>query len=578
MTNHLQTDILIIGGGAAGAKAAIEASDAGHKITMIVKGLLGRSGCSIFAGNLNWFGKPEEDAGDTAEQSDEEKLRRTIEFQANYTHYLGDQEYMRNASQFSFENFFPWLEERGLYILRKDNGEFVVDLPRATSAWGTKMGMSGQIIMDLMRKEIFRRPIEVFEETSATALLSHDGTVTGAITLRVTDGEILVFHAKAVILATGHSNYLSLRSTGTREGAASGWALAYRAGCELKNIEMQWYHASDISAPRSWMRLHMYPNPMPATAHRTQLFNSDEEMFFDGNFYPENPVPYTMQLKQLAKQILAGKARLDGGYFTSYRHVEPEVLEKYVYQTKFLQKVGLDPTRDLVENGTTWHMNVGGVKVDGQSMDSRLPGLFIAGSVGALVTGGIANVTYDGWLAAKSAGTWVKQNPLGKLDDGQIRTEKRRIAGLLRIIPADGPSPAQVKKQIRTVMWEKMNYIKNAERMQEALDRIIRIRRDVAPTMRLESETTRFNYQWLEATEVFDMLDACELVIRFSMHRKESRGCFYREDFPITDNEDWLRHVVGARNNGKLRLHEESVDLPYVQPLESRASFFDVDY
>ena len=226
---ELETDILVIGGGAAGARAALEASDGGYRVTMVVKGLLGRSGCSIFAGNLNWFGQPEDE--DTIEQDAETKLNRTIAFQANYTHYLGDQEYMKAASQYSFENFFPWLEERGLYILRKEDGEFVVDLPRATSAWGTKMGMSGQIIMDLMRKEIFRRPIQVLEETSATKLLVRDGTAVGAVALDYLRGEILLVNAKAVILATGHSNYLSLRSTGTRKArqADGSWPIALAA-------------------------------------------------------------------------------------------------------------------------------------------------------------------------------------------------------------------------------------------------------------------------------------------------------------------------------------------------------------
>lgn len=576
MMRQLETDILIIGGGAAGARAAIEASDGGCRVTMIVKGLLGRSGCSIFAGNLNWFGQPEDE--DTAEQDAETKLNRTIAFQANYTHYLGDQEYMKKASQYSFENFFPWLEERGLYILRKDDGEFVVDLPRATSAWGTKMGMSGQIIMDLMRKEIFRRPIQVFEETSATKLLMRDGTAVGAVALDYLRGEIVLVHSKAVILATGHSNYLSLRSTGTREGSASGWVLAYRAGCELKNIEMQWYHTSDMAAPRSWMRLHLYPNPQPATAHRTQLFNTNQELFFDGNFYPENPVPYIMQLKHLAKQVRGGHARLDGGYYTNYRHVEPEVLEKYIYQTKFIRKVGLDPTKDLIENAVTWHMNVGGVKVDGQTMESRCPGLFIAGSVGALVTGGIANVTYDGWLAAQSAMNWVKRATSPPSMDDEANSECERLTLLLCTEPADGFSPAQIKKQIRTVMWEEMNYFKTEAAMQAALDRLRRIRNESVPKMRLGSTTRRFNYEWLEATEVHDMLEACELLIRFSLHRKESRGGFFREDYPATDNANWLRHVVGESSNGDLTLREESVDLPYVQPSETRADFFAVDY
>ena len=160
MHKELVTDVLIIGGGGAGARAAVDAHDAGLNVTMMVKGLLGRSGCSIFAGNLAYF------ASDNFKSTPaEERLKRSMTFLAKYTHYLGHQEYMRKASEFMYEEFFPWLEERGLYMLRKDDGSIVVDIPRGTQAWATKMGMSGQVIMDLMRKEVFNRRVPVLEET-----------------------------------------------------------------------------------------------------------------------------------------------------------------------------------------------------------------------------------------------------------------------------------------------------------------------------------------------------------------------------------------------------------------------------
>ncbi|MDR7523392.1 MAG: FAD-binding protein [Armatimonadota bacterium] len=573
---QIDADLLIIGGGGAGAKAAIEAHERGVKVVMLVKGFLGRSGCSIFAGNLNWFGPPQD--GTTAVHSDEERQRRTMEFLAKYTHYLGDQEYMRRAARFTFDHFYPWLEERGLYILRHDDGSIVIDLPHGTQAWATKMGMSGQVIMDMLRAEIFRRGITVLEETAATSLLTAGGEVVGATALDYRHGELLVVRAKATILATGHSNYLSLRSTGTREGTGAGWVMALRAGCALQNLEMQWFHASDMAWPRSWMRLHLYPNPQPATAHRTRLYNSDGEFFFDGNFLPHNPVPYIMQLKYLVKQVRQGKARFDGGYYTGYRHVEPDVLRKYVYQTQFLEKVGLDPTRDLIENAVTWHMNVGGIRVDGRTMASGIPGLYVAGSVSALVTGGLPNVMYDGHVAALHAADAIQGRALPALDEAVVARDLDRVRRLFRTEPRDGYLPAQVIKQIRTVMWEHMNYIKHEVTMREGLEKLHRIRAEVLPRMRLESLTRRFTYDWMEAVDAEDMLDACELVIRFSLYRRESRGAFFREDYPLTDNIQWLRHVVGRLDGGDLKIETEPVALPYARPAEGKADFFEVDY
>ncbi len=576
MTRQIDTDLLIIGGGAAGAKAAVEAHERGLSVAMLVKGFLGRSGCSIFAGNLNWFGPPKDESAPV--QSDEERQRRTMEFLAKYTHYLGDQEYMKKAARFTFDHFYPWLEARGVYILRHDDGSIVVDLPRGTQAWVAKMGMSGQIIMDMMRKEILRRGITVLEETAATSLLTAGGEVVGATALDYRRGEQVVVRAKATILATGHSNYLSLRSTGTREGTGAGWMLAARVGCALQNIEMQWFHASDVAWPRSWMRLHLYPNPAPGTAQRTHLHNQAGEFFFDGNFFPENPVPYIMQLKYLVKQVRQGKARVDGGFFTSYRHFEPEVLRKYIYQTQFIEKLGLDPTKDLIENGVTWHMNVGGIRVNGQTMESGIPGLYVAGSVSALVTGGLPNVMYDGYVAAQRAAEFVRGRPLPTLDQALVDRDLARVQRHFRTEPGDGYLPAQVIKRIRTVMWEHMNYIKNEATMRRGLETLEGVRAGVLPRMRLESLTRRFNYDWMEAVDAEDMLDACELAIRFSLHRKESRGAFFREDYPLTDNERWLRHVVGRLENGGVKIEERPVDLPYARPVEGKADFFEVDY
>jgi succinate dehydrogenase / fumarate reductase flavoprotein subunit len=96
--------------------------------------------------------------------------------------------------------------------------------------------------------------------------------------------------------------------------------------------------------------------------------------------------------------------------------------------------------------------------------------------------------------------------------------------------------------------------------------------------MGLGSLSRRFNYDWVEAVDADDMLDACELLIRFSLHRQESRGGFFREDYPFTDNLRWLRHVVGRRDDGGVRIDEVPVELPHVRPAEGRVDFFAVDY
>ncbi len=136
--------------------------------------------------------------------------------------------------------------------------------------------------------------------------------------------------ARAVVLATGYSDRLHKRSTGTREMSADGIAMAWRAGATLVNMEMQWWHTNDIADPPTWQRMQVYPNPMLGSEKSARMVNSAGEEFF--NQQQDDPLafgPYTVQLKALAKQVHAGKARYDGGYYAGFDHCDPAEVEAY---------------------------------------------------------------------------------------------------------------------------------------------------------------------------------------------------------------------------------------------------------
>ena len=120
---------------------------------------------------------------------------------------------------------------------------------------------------------------------------------------------------------------------------------------------------------------------------------------------------------------------------------------------------------------------------------------------------------------------------------------------------------------------------KNKNSLEKAFKELKHIEESNLPQMRVQTDTLNFNYDWVDALDVTDMLVALKIQLQFSLYRKESRGAFYREDYPNTDNENWLKHVVGKKNeDGSLCIETEPVSLPYVQPKEKFASFFDVDY
>ncbi len=569
MPRIIDTDVVIIGGGAAGAHAALKAHREGVDVLLIVKGFIGRSGCSIFAGNLQQV---------NTKASPEDELK-WLEVRAKYMgHYLLDQDYVKRANRFTESEFYPEMEKRGLYIRRTSDGEIVTSMGQARNFWAPNQGFSGTFVMEILRKEILSKEISVMQETMVTSFLTNDGVVVGITALDFAKGEFFAVRAKSVIVATGPSNYLATRSTGTREQCANGFAMAYRAGAKMQDLEMQWWHASDIAAPKAWTRLHIYPNPMPATSETVRLYNSEGKMFFEQGMYPLAMQPYFLQLKHLLKEVNNGLAKWHGGYFASYRHIDPAIMESYSYQTQFLKELGIDLSKDTIECGISWHMTLGGIQTNVETMETTLPGLYAAGGVGSHGVGTITLVSYDGTIAAAEACERAKRRENVEPDSDQVSREEQRVLSRLRRRPEGGILPAQVKKRIREIMWEDVGYVKNETKMRGALAKLEEVRESLVPRMGLESVSRNWNYDWVDALDVEDMLDICDVSIRSAIERKESRGPFYREDFPRIDNLNWLKHTVVSRVDGKINIQTAPVDAKHIRPANESEDFLSADY
>jgi succinate dehydrogenase / fumarate reductase flavoprotein subunit len=567
VTEVLSTDVLVIGGGAAGANTALKAADRGARVVMVVKGLLGKSGCSIFASHL-----PYHDIS-TAEKS-QARYRYSVRY---YNHYLTDQEHVKRMGRYMREEFFDELERLGVYWRRTADGRLMASLNRVPVSVAHRQGASGVIIMDKRRREILGRGIPVHEECAATSLLMDDGRVVGATVLDLRRGRFYAVLAKSTVIATGHSDYLATRATATREQSADGIAMALRAGAELANLEVQWWHVSDMLEPRAWMRVHLYPNPLIGTPETSRLYNSDGEMFYEQVTHsPGSSAPYVEQIRRLAREVEAGKARWDGGYYSGYDHIPSDVIKAYQHQAKVWSKLGLDVGGDRLECGITWHMRQGGIEVDAETMQTSLPGLFAAGGIGAHYLGGVGPVSYDGkvagMVAAQAAFSFDDPTPPREA----LAREEKRVFGFLQAGP-DGPRPIEVKTQIREIMW-RLGYVKNEGKLRVALEALGSLREEKIPRLRLRSASRTWNTGWLDALDVCSMLDACEATIRSGLLRKESRGPFYRDDYPFVDNENWLRKVIVRRNDGQWGSRTEPYDLPYLRPEKPREPFFEADY
>jgi succinate dehydrogenase/fumarate reductase flavoprotein subunit len=555
-----RTDVAVIGGGAAGCYAALNLHKLGIRPLVICKGLTGKSGASLFAGNLVISGR--------ALDNTEADARNTAEFLIKYhNQFLIDQHWARRCGEWLEKIYYPELEEAGLYFRRDDDGQVVTSPGKIRSIAANVQGNSGVPFMDLRRKQIIKANIPRLEETAATALLRRpDGSVGGVFCLDTINGEYIVVLARAVILATGYSDRLHTRSTGTREMSADGVALGWRAGATLVNLEMQWWHTNDIAHPPTWQRMQVYPNPMLGSEKSARMVNSNGEEFF--NQQQDDPLafgPYTVQLKALAKQVHAGKARYEGGYYAGFDHCDPAEVESYTTYAKAYRQLGLDFPRELVETAVSAHYRQGGIDVDTATMRSSVPGLYVAGGLGGHSNGLIGLATYDGKVVADGIAADLPGLAPCDLPDQEVARETQRLDSL-RECAGNGLVPVKIKEKLRQVMWDKAGVEKDAASLRSALGDIEEIRLDLIPRMRLASHARSANYEWLDAIDLVNMADACELIVHSSLERKESRGPFFRRDFPQTDNANWLTANVLKKTGNGFRFEQRPYELPFFKP------------
>jgi succinate dehydrogenase/fumarate reductase flavoprotein subunit len=438
------------------------------------------------------------------------------------------------------------------------------------------------LLMDRRRKQIEQNNIRKLEETAVTALLTDaSDAVVGVIALHYADGKIYAIRAPAVLLATGHSDRMATRSTGTREQSADGIALAYRVGAELANLEIQWWHTSDFAFPKMWDRMHIYPNPLVGSTETARMYNSKGEMFFEQKTdAPLGLAPYATQFKRLGEQVMKGNARFDGGYTMSYDHIAPEVIEEYNYHAKAVKKMGMDVSTAKIESAVSWHCRQGGIHVNPHTMETTVRGLYVAGGIGSHSNGGIGVVTYDGNVAAETIASHQRPGAtIPPLPQKQAKAELRRIDGLLRRPAPGGCTPMHIKNLIRNLIWEKMGFIKTQIGMESALEEVRDMRTKLVPGMGLQNLTKRYNYGWIDSIDVFNMLDVAELTIISSLNRKESRGPFYRPEYPDTDNLNWHgKNILFRETTGGMKFRYEKFETPLLKPDFERRNYFEVDW
>ena len=531
----ISTDVLIIGSGGAGSRAAIEVDDAGLKATIVSKGLSFRSGCTGMAeGGYNAVFK-------TVDKDD--SIDAHIHDTLKGGSYLNDKKLVEILVNESPKRLID-LENYGALFDRQESGQidqrpFGGQSYRRTCYQGDRTGAE---LLNALKEEIIKRDIECIEEVMITSLVTDGNQVIGATGLNLKDSSLIYFKAKSVILASGGAGQLYPVTSNTFQKNGDGYAISYRAGADLIDMEQVQFHPTGMVAPESKKGVLVTE---AVRAEGGKLINSEGERFMS-RYAPEKMELATRDVvaRSIYQEIIEGRGTENGGVYLDISHLDDDYIDEKL-ETMILQfeNVGVDIKHGPIEVAPTAHHFMGGLKINTDASTS-LDNLFGAGEVcggvhGANRLGGnaLADTQVFGKIAGESAAKAAKSTEI-KTNDDMVNAEASRIEGLIK---KGSIKPQEFKNNIKKLMWEKVAIVREEKTLNEALKELQEMQKDL---VNLDvKDTKQYNTDLVTALEVINMVEICILTVKSAILRRESRGAHFRSDFPET-NDEWKKSIV----------------------------------
>ena len=566
----IKTDILIIGAGGAGARAAIEAAelDSNLQILMLNQGPMGRSGLTSMAnGGMQWVDHPD----DKPEYIFEDIIR--------IGDYLNDQnliEVLSKEGPIRANELVAWGAQM-IPVSSDKKGRKSADLPSGRPSYPRSHYIPGVTYMAALKNKVSQyKNISVMEDVIATKLLTASGTVVGAFVLNIRTGDYVVIEAKATILACGGLGELYPHSTNNPFGlhghaTGMGYAMAYHAGAHLIDMEMVQFTGNQLYPP--WL----LGNPA-----LLGLMCGGKYVNALGEEFIQLPATRDAIQRMAYKEIKEGRGTARGGVYIDLTRSElsSEEIEDQLKHS-LAEKIAKERwklVKDLSVNDPdpkNWrveftpggaHFFMGGVRITEDGV-TNLKGMFAAGEVsggvhGANRMGGNAMVeiiVFGARAGAAAAAYAQKASHQAHSDDAE-----QEYARLTSFFNNRGVPPQEVIENIRVTMAEYVGVARHKEGLSTAMEKIKSIRKNDIPNLRVPSGR-RFNLGWIEAIQIPYMLDVCEMIISSALSRTESRGAHYRDDFPVP-NPEWLKHVRVAKSEDKMAVDSVPVVITALIP------------
>ena len=579
-------DVLVIGAGGAGLRAAAEAGSAGVKVAIISKSLLGKAHTVMAEGGI---------AAALANVDDRDSWRVHFADTMRGGQYLNS---WRMAELHAKEApaCVRELEAWGAVFDRTSDGRILQRnfgghrYPRLAHV-GDRTGL--EMIRTLQDHGI-HLGIDVFMEYTVVALLKDGERIAGAFGYDRERGRFHVFRAKAVVLATGGIGRAYKITSNSWEYTGDGHALAYRAGASLVDMEFVQFHPTGMIWPPSVRgilvtegvrgeggvlrnkdgRRFMFDDIPPAYANQTS--NTEEEgwRYTQGDKNARRP-PELLTRDHVARcirrEVREGRGSPHGGVFLDIAWIKeripnaPEHIKKKLPSMyhQFKQLADIDITIEAMEVGPTTHYMMGGVRVDPESQMSDVPGLFAAGECGAGLHGAnrlggnsLSDLLVFGKRAGQYAASYAKGHPLGDINSDEVAATERQALAPFERDGAEGPYAVQYALQ--NMMQDLVGIVRQEKEMLQALEHIQDFK---ARAARVGIQGHReYNPGWHTAVDLNNLLIVSEMVTRAALERRESRGAHFRDDFPARDDKIGSFNIVIRKgSDGEMEVHRDPI-------------------
>lgn len=552
----IETDVLVVGAGGGGLRAAVEAHAAGARVLLLSKGIVGKSGLTQTA--VTGF----QVAYGYADPRDNPDVHYADTMRGSYG--LADPALVRIFTREVLDAVAD-IERFGGRFDRGEDGKLIqrkLDASQ-TYARSIKKGDSlGTPIMQALRREMNKREIPRMHEMLVTRLMRDSDRVSGAVALDFRTGELVAIRAGAVILGTGGAGELFPVNSNTPDSTGDGYTLALDAGADLVDMEfilMLGHAVLHPVAVRGVLYTFQYLLPKGAAP----LYNAEGEPFL-ARYDPEgsdNPARH-IYARAIYGEVRAGRGSPHGGAWFDPASVSTEtLLDTLPSQTRYLMNFGVD-MRQPIEVGVAAHYICGGVKI-GPDANTSLRGLYAVGECsggvhGAARIGGnsLSELLVFGKRAGRHAAEYAAGAGSVRSDAGAEEAECHRVLGLLDR-GRDGPRPTVLKQQLQRTMDQHVGVVRNDEGLGAAIATMEAMEADMLPAMSVASDDRVGNYDWIEALEVTSMLRLGRAIAGAARLRAESRGAHYREDCPNPDDATWRKNILIRSDAGDIAFHTQ---------------------